>query len=913
MRLINEGQNNSHKLNMDQETIFVVDDNRQIANFWAETVLPNLGFQTLVAYDGSDAIETVRNNDIALMLLDLQLPDISGLDILRQLAKDGLSVPSILITANGSEHVAAEAFRLGVEDYLSKPVNTDQLEEAINRALSETHLRREKENLTIQLKEQLANKAVLADIGKSITSSLDINYVLRKIVEAAVDLTKAEEGFLALLDNSTGQLYLRAEKNLDQEKSRTIRLPVSDELISKVFKTGKPVRISSPLDEEAGIKLVTGFLVQSLLHVPILSMGRVQGVLSVVNRTNAIPFNEKNEALLISLADYAAIAIENASLYHKAQQEIRERKRVEETLRVSEERYALAAQGSSDGIWDWDLRKNQIYYSPRWKTMLGFQDDEINEDPKEWFSRVFKEDIEGLKLDISAHLNKTTSHFENEHRIVHKDGSTRWMLCRGLAVFTEDGMATRVAGSLTDITEWKYAEQKLLHDAFYDKLTGIPNRALFMDHLRLAVERAKRKENYAYAVLFLDIDRFKDVNDIYGHLLGDKLLSSFAQLLEKRMRSTDTIARFGGDEFVILLDDINNPNDASNIAEWIQSELKTPFFLEDREVYISVSTGIVLSELEYDNADDVLRDADIAMYDAKANGKSRYEMFEPDMRIRIMDRLELENDLRRSIENDELDIHYQMIVSLNTGKIIGFEALARWNHPTRGQLSPAVFIPLAEETGLIISIDRWVMRKACLQLKKWQVENPAFKNLAISVNLSGRHFEESDLIEYIRNTIAETELKAEALKLEITESTLMDKDDSTLSTLAELQNLGVQIQIDDFGTGYSSLSYLSNFPIDALKIDNSFVRTMLEDSNNLQIIQAIISLSNRLGVGVIAEGVESQHQLLRLKELGCEYGQGFYVSMPMAEKDISTLLSETASVTKNGHLEKITKSLSPVE
>jgi diguanylate cyclase (GGDEF)-like protein len=487
------------------------------------------------------------------------------------------------------------------------------------------------------------------------------------------------------------------------------------------------------------------------------------------------------------------------------------------------------------------------------------------------------------------------------------------MLCRGLAVFNDDGLATRVAGSLTDITEWKYAEQKLLHDAFYDKLTGIPNRALFMDHLRLAVERAKRKDDYAYAVLFLDIDRFKDVNDSYGHLIGDKLLADFAQLLEQRMRSTDTVARFGGDEFVILLDDINSPDNAIQIADWIQSELKTPFCLEDREIYISISAGIVLSDLEYDNADDVLRDADIAMYDAKANGKSRYELFEPDMRIRVMDRLELENDLRRAIDNEELDIHYQMIVSLQTGKIVGFEALVRWNHLTRGQLPPPVFIPIAEESGLIISIDRWVMKKACFQIKKWQLENASFKDLAISVNLSGNHFNETDLIEFVRNTLEETELSPDSLKLEITESTLLEKDDTTTSTLAKLQDLGVQIQIDDFGTGYSSLSYISNFPIDALKIDNSFVRSMTEDGNNLQIIKAIISLSNRLGVGVIAEGVESQNQLNQLKDLGCEYGQGFYVSIPMNGKDVSTLLNETASVTKNGRLEKITKSLTPLE
>ena len=279
---------------------------------------------------------------------------------------------------------------------------------------------------------------------------------------------------------------------------------------------------------------------------------RAIGVLTVVNLTNGRGFKDKDETLLTSLADYAAIAIDNANLYKKSQEELAERIRMQEALRTSEERYALAANGANDGLWDWDLRSNSIYYSPRWKSQLGFSEGDISASPNEWFQRVHPQDLEHLKLDIAAHIDHTTSHFENEHRLLHKDGTYRWILCRGLAVWDQTGLAQRMAGSHTDITDRKYAEEKLLHDAFFDKLTGLPNRALFLDHLSLAVERVKRKPDYKFAVLFLDLDRFKDINDIHGHLLGDELLIAVSKLLATRIRSTDTIARFGGDEFVIL-------------------------------------------------------------------------------------------------------------------------------------------------------------------------------------------------------------------------------------------------------------------------------------------------------------------------------------------------------------------------
>jgi len=887
---------------MEKETILVVDDNRQIARLLEHEVLPTLGYDVLVAHDGQSAVELLRKQPVSLILLDQQLPDMSGTDVLQQLASEGFNIPTILATEDGAEQIAIDSLRLGVQDYLVKPLDANGLNEAITRALAESRLEREKSTLTVQLREQLALQAVLSKIGQSVTSSLDLDEVLRRIVEAGVQLTGAEEGFLALLDDSTDKLFLRAAKNIDEARSKTMRLPVTDALIGEVLRTQKPVRTTSQSSQDQPIKLSTGFLVRSLLHVPIISRGKSLGVLSMVNHFSQKSFKENDESLLFALAGYASIALDNASLYEQAQQEILVRRRVEDALRESEERYALAMRGSNDGLWDWDLRTNHVYYSPRWKSMIGFGEDEFGHSPQAWFSRVHPDDVEKLQIDLQSHLDGNTTHLENEHRILHKDGDYRWFLSRGLAVWDDNQRASRIAGSITDITERKFAEQKLLHYAFYDKLTNLPNRALFIDHLGLAIERVKRKPDYQYAVLFLDLDRFKDVNDSLGHMVGDELIIAVGRLIQNRMRSTDTVARFGGDEFVILLDDIRHTQNAIQIAEWIHTALSMPFYLNQHEVYITASIGIVLSETGYQRPEDVLRDADIAMYNAKSQGKARYQVFDPSMRTRLIDRLELASDLRRAIENQELCAHYQVIISLVTGQIIGVEALVRWQHPQRGLLPPGAFISLAEDTGWIIAIDRWMMREACRQLFAWQKEFSAFSDLSVSVNISGKHINQPDFISYVKNTLEETGLKPEHLTLEITESVIVDNKEATVEICNHLRDLGVKIQIDDFGTGYSSLSYLSQFPISALKIDQSFIRKMTENSNETNIVHAIVSLSRRLGVGVIAEGVETENQLKQLQEVGCEYGQGYYVSKPLDSMSTKSLLLKSFDPNQKSNL-----------
>ena len=565
-------------------------------------------------------------------------------------------------------------------------------------------------------------------------------------------------------------------------------------------------------------------------------------------------------------------------------------KRSEAALRDSEERYALAMQGANDGLWDWHLATNELYVSPRWKAMLGLPEQEVISKPDAWFSLVHPEDRARLYADIAAHCQGQTAHFENEHRLLHATGTYRWLLSRGLVVRDASGQAYRMAGSLTDITERK----------IIDGLTGLPNRLLFMDRLKQAMARAQRRQHYLFAVLFCDIVRFKLINDGLGPVLGDQLLIAIAQRLEHGLRRHDTVTRLdtshtvahvAGDKFVILLDDLNDVNDATRIAERLQQELTAPFSIDAHEVYITSRLGIVLGMPEYRQPEDVLRDAEIALHRAKAHGTVGYEVFDTAMHTRAVVRLQIETELRRAVENQEFCVHYQPIVTLATGRIGGFEALVRWQHPQRGLVPPAEFIPVAEETGLILPIGAWVFAAACRQARRWQEQYPTALPLCMSVNLSGKQFTQPDLVEQVARVLREVGLAPHAVKLEITESVLIDNAASIAAMLAQLRSLGLQLSLDDFGTGYSSLSYLHRFPFTSLKIDRSFVSRMDTESEGNTIVQTIIALAHQLGMAVVAEGIESASQLRRLRELGCEYGQGYFFSKPLATDMAGTLLA----------------------
>ncbi|MBI5632533.1 MAG: EAL domain-containing protein [Nitrospirae bacterium] len=568
--------------------------------------------------------------------------------------------------------------------------------------------------------------------------------------------------------------------------------------------------------------------------------------------------------------------------------DITERKKAEAALRESEQRYALAAQGANDGLWDWNLRDNRIYYSVRWKSMLGYSDREIGNSPDEWLSRLHHDDREKVWSRINAYMLHGSQHLEIEYRIMHKDGTFRWMLCRGLAVRDGEGTPYRMAGSQTDITARKKAEDQLLHDAFHDALTGLANRALFRDRLHNAINRSKRLKQYLYAVMFFDVDRFKIINDSLGHAAGDKLLIEISGRMANCVRPGDTVARLGGDEFAVLLENVSDVTDVKSVVERIQSEFVPPFLIDGNEIYVTQSIGIALEQDRYEQPDQILSDADIAMYAAKAKGKSRYEIFDESMHSFVAERLQLEADLRVAVEHlDDFVLHYQPILDVNTRKLSGFEALVRWRHPLRGLIPPMEFIPLAEETGLIQPLGEWILREACRQLKKWQNEYHADWPLKMSANVSGRQFLNDNFVDTLIGIIEETGIAADTLAIELTESIIMENLDFAVKAMNRLRDLGVKIHIDDFGTGYSSLSYLNKFPVTALKIDRSFIANMSLNDENREIVRAIISLAQNLKLEVIAEGIELSAHLNEVSSMDCHFAQGYFFSKPMAAPEMT--------------------------
>jgi diguanylate cyclase (GGDEF)-like protein/PAS domain S-box-containing protein len=561
----------------------------------------------------------------------------------------------------------------------------------------------------------------------------------------------------------------------------------------------------------------------------------------------------------------------------------------EKALRVSEERYALAAQGANDGLWDWNLQDNFIYFSPRWKTMLGYQENEIGNRPEEWMDRIHDADRERVKNEIDAHRKGITPHFESEIRIQHKDGGFRWVLSRGLAVRDASGNALRMAGSQTDITGGKLA----------DALTGLPNRLLFLDRLERLFEHLKRNKNYLFAVMFLDLDGFKMINDSMGHAVGDQLLIGVANRLENCLRAGDTvaridqnftIARLGGDEFTILLDRVKEPGDVESVAKRLMKVLTSSFNVDGKEIFTSASIGIALSNIGYDNSEDILRDADTAMYRAKSLGKARYEVFDVDMRASVIARLQLETDLRNGVNREEFRNYYQPIVSIGSGRIVGFEALLRWQHPIRGLVQPADFITVAEETGMIRELGWWSLREACRQTCSWNADRGDSSPLTISVNLSVKQLLQPNLATAIGDLLRDTGLAPSSLKLEITESAVMQDPAAAAEVLSQIKSLGIQLSIDDFGTGYSSLSYLHRFPLDTLKIDRSFTAEIDHGGDSMEIVRTILPMAKGLRLNVIAEGVENSEQLAILSNLQCEYAQGYYFSKPLNAVDAAALL-----------------------
>ena len=524
-----------------------------------------------------------------------------------------------------------------------------------------------------------------------------------------------------------------------------------------------------------------------------------------------------------------------------------------------------------------------------YEKMFGYSQEEVK-------SKLNKElivpddRIDEIKTISNAVLNGKSIHKETYRK--HKDGRVIPVLMLGYPI-SIDGEIDGIYYIYNDISERKAFEEQLYKQAFYDSLTSLPNRVLFMERLNHAIERRKRRGHYKYALIMFDLDRFKRVNDSLGHSVGDELLIQMASRFNKCIRSVDTVARLGGDEFAILLEEFDNVKDVIKVARRIRNQSGKPAYIDNNEVHVGASIGIVLNVDSYTNAEDILRDADIAMYRAKESGKGCFKVFNKKMHEEALESVVIENNLRNAINENELTLHYQPIFKTGTEEMEGFEALVRWIHPSKGLIPPGKFIPQAEETGLIIPLGRWVISEACKQLKAWREIIPQSKNLTVSVNVSSKQFMQKDFVNFVSTTLKKYKCAANQLKIELTESVLMDYAEASIEKLNELRKMGIKLIIDDFGTGYSSLSYLNRFPIDGLKIDRSFISSMNTSNEDMEIVKTVLSLAQHLGLNVVAEGVEEKKQLSVLKKLSCESVQGFYFAKPLEEKYARAMIFQT--------------------
>jgi len=693
-----------------------------------------------------------------------------------------------------------------------------------------------------------------------------------------------EELRILLLDDTPGDEDLILKTLQAENLGCVARCVTSTELFMKELEGFKPDLILSD-SQVPGFRghSALSFAKEKCPDIPFLYLSETNDAAAAVDalRNGAADYITRDK-----LSDLASSIL-------RARKESRERarrKQIELTIRTTQENYELAVRGANDGLWHWDLLTNRLFFSARWKSMLGYEEHEVADSPDAWFRLIHPEDLERVQTKIRRHLKNVTPHYEDEHRILHKNGTYVWTLSRGLAVRDAAGVATRMAGSQTNISDRKRAEEELVRSALYDPLTGLANRALFAERLRHAAKLSDRGD-YHFAVLLLDLDRFKMVNDSLGHEFGDKLLIGIARRLESCLRPGDTVARLGGDEFTILLHNIVTASDATGVAERILREMALRFQLGGHDVFSSASSGIALSMPEYSGSGgDMLRDADIAMYRAKGMGRSRYAVFNQEMHADAAASLELEGQLRKALGRREFVVHYQPIVALDGGRIKGCEALVRWNHPTRGLLGPGQFIPLAEETGVITSLGEWVMATACLQARKWQ--DAGLPALSVAVNLSARQFRGGGLCATVENALEAANLEPDRLELELTESVIMDGAEEAAVTLRKLKGIGVRLSLDDFGTGYSSLSYLKRFPFDTLKMDRSFVSELPHKSQDAAIATAIISLAHGLNLTVIAEGIETPEQYAFLKAGRCDEAQGYFMSRPIPAEQFTALLKE---------------------
>ncbi|MCB1772304.1 MAG: EAL domain-containing protein [Gammaproteobacteria bacterium] len=602
----------------------------------------------------------------------------------------------------------------------------------------------------------------------------------------------------------------------------------------------------------------------------------------IVILTNCNEERTAASAVRAGAQDYLIKREVNAALLHRAILYAIERQRAEQKMSKLQERYALATSGANDCIWDWEAETGKAFFSPRWNEMLGIAPDVRVERLDEWIDRVHPEDVSEFRRLIGGKQPDARRQFENEHRLRHENGEYLWVFARGVILADDEGRAMRMAGSISSIAKRKETENELIHRALHDALTGLPNRVLFVDRLQQALRRFKRNNDLRFAVLYFDLDRFKFVNDSLGHSAGDSLLVSIARRLHSVIRPGDTVARMGGDEFAVLVSDIEDESDTTLVADRIHRLFDQEFSIAGRGMYTSASIGVAVVAPQYETPEEMLRDADLAMYRAKRSEVEDTVIFDTTMHQAAISRLNMETDLRRAVARGEFVVHYQPIVTMNDRRIVAFEALLRWVHPERGLLGPDSFLSIVEDSGMLATLSWWVIEQACAQVRDWRADFVNGSPLGISVNVSASMFRAKNAAQRLKGIVGAANIPPQDLSLELTERDCMDNEEATHAALTEIQEFGVKIHMDDFGTGYSSLSYLQRCAYDTVKIDRSFISGIdSKEGGSAAVIKTIVGLGRMLNMNVVAEGVESQSQYDALMSMDCPEAQGFLFSKPV--------------------------------
>jgi diguanylate cyclase (GGDEF)-like protein len=938
-------------------TILIVDDHVLNREFML-TLLGYSGHALLEAADGVQGLAMVHAHQPDLVIADILMPNMDGYEFVARMQADPGTrpIPIIFYTAAYREreaHVIARA--CGVRWVLAKPSHPDVILATVSEALGASEQQTQLSLLAtpeltapppegsrfatlenqlaeyqveLEASRQLAAQLDCEDpsappsayplaqrLSKSLTNLQNVSLRLTTLIELGIELAaehdpsqlfeigcrgalticNAQTSTVGIFDEAGVLRYLAAQGWDDKTAAAVFSHRMDGSLFEAMLTSHRPQRLL----ETQGVKGLppTHPRIQGFLGVPICTPTRTYGWLYVTDKRDGEAFSEIDEKLAVTLAAQLAVTYEKLVLYDAMEQnhtrlkrEMAEHALAQQALVASKEKLTGILASIDNIVWSWTPGE-MLYISPIAEKVCARRTDEFYATPGLWWDIVHHDDQRRVAdwIDKLWHGASNTCRY----RIVSADGQVRWLEVRAAAIRGADGVLSRIDGVAIDITERKDAEARVEYLASHDALTGLANRTLLGDRISQAMAQMQRAGRLL-ALMFLDLDRFKEINDSYGHLVGDALLKQVAERLKGSVREGDSVARQGGDEFVILLTNLTAPQDLAHIANKIVAAFQEPFFIEGRQLYVTTSAGAAVYPHDGEDIPTLFRNADTAMYEAKEDGGNTFKFYSRDMSVHALARSELENALRVAIDHSQFELYYQPKVDARTCEIVGAEALIRWNRPGHGMVSPAAFIPLAEETGLISPIGAWVLKEACRQNRVWQ--DAGLPPLCISVNLSARQFRQADLTRVVEMNLIEANLPPDCLELELTETLMMHNTEQFIARLRELKEMGVRLAIDDFGTGYSSLAYLKRFPVDCLKIDQSFIRDIAADPHDAAITRSVIALAHSLDMEVVAEGVETASQLAYLREHGCDQIQGYHFSRPVPAAAFARLLAQRVCV-----------------